>query len=45
MEVPDLKSNHREADPRIALHSFFASSTLESGVAFVFADDEDVYTW
>ena len=22
MEVPDLKSNHREADPRIALHTF-----------------------
>ena len=30
VEVPDLKSNQREADPRIALHTGFASSTDES---------------
>ena len=27
VEYPDLKLNHREVDPRIALHSIFASST------------------
>ena len=30
VKVPDLKSNYREADPRIALHTVFASSTDES---------------
>ena len=27
VEYPDLKLNHREADPRITLHTVFASST------------------
>ena len=39
VEVPDLKSNLREADPRIALHTVFASSSA----VCVVADDMDVY--
>ena len=43
MEVPDLKLNHREADPRIALHTVYASLTDESSAVCVVADDMDVY--
>ena len=43
VEVPDLKSNHRKADPRIALHTVFASSTDDSSAVCVIADDADVY--
>ena len=43
VEVPDLKLNHREADPRIALHTVFASSTDDSSAVCVVADDADVY--
>ena len=43
VEVPNLKSNHREADPRIALHTVFASSTDDSSAVCVVADDMDVY--
>ena len=39
VEVPDLKLNHREADPRIALHTVFASSTDKSSAVCVVADD------
>ena len=42
-QVPDIKSNHREADPRIALHTIFASSTDDSSAVCVVADDTDVY--
>ena len=43
VEVPDLKLNHREADPRMALHTVFASLTDESSAVCVVADDMDVY--
>ena len=43
VEVLDLKSNHREADPRIVLHIVFASSTDKSSAFYVVADDTDVY--
>ena len=43
VEVPDLKSNHREAEPRIAVHAMFASSTEDSSAVCVVADDTDVY--
>ena len=43
LEVPNLKSNHREADPRIALHTVFASSIDESSAVCAVADDTDVY--
>ena len=43
VEVPDLKSNHRVAGPRIALHTIFASSTDESSAVCVVAVDTDVY--
>ena len=36
VQVPDLKSNHRETDPRNALHAVFTSSTDDT-------DDMDVY--
>ena len=36
MQVPDLKSNHRETDPRNALHAVFTSSADDT-------DDMDVY--
>ena len=43
VEVPDIRSNHREADPRIALHTVFASSTNESSAVCAVAEDTDVY--
>ena len=43
VEVPDLKSNHRVAGPRIALHTIFASSIDESSAVCIVADDTDVY--
>ena len=43
VEVPELKSNHREADPRITLHTVFASLTDESSAVCVVADDTDIY--
>ena len=43
VEAPDLKLNHREADPRMALHTVFASLTNESSAVCVVADDMDVY--
>ena len=43
MKVPHLKLNHREADPRIALHTIFASLTNEPSAVCVAADDMDGY--
>ena len=43
VEVPNLKSNHKEADPRIALHTIFASSTDKSTAVCVVADDTEIY--
>ena len=43
MDVPDLESNHREADPKIALHTIIAWSNDDSSAACVVADDTDVY--
>ena len=45
MEVPQLKSNQREADPRIAFHAIFASSTEETSSECVVADDTDIYIY
>ena len=42
-EVPDLKSNRREADPRIALHTVFTSPPDKSSAVCVVAADTDVY--
>ena len=41
VEVLDLKSNHREVDPRIVLHTVFASSADKSSKFCVVADDTD----
>ena len=43
VEIPDLKSNHRELDARIALYTVFVSSTDDSSAVFVVAEDTDVY--
>ena len=43
VEVPDLKLNHREADPIISLHTVFASSADESSAVCVIADNTEVY--
>ena len=43
MEVPQLKSNQREADPRIAFHAIFASSTEETSYVCIVTDDTDIY--
>ena len=42
VEYPDLKLNHREADPRITLHTVFASSTDKLSVVWVVADDTNI---
>ena len=41
-EYPDLKLNHREADPRITLHTVFASSTDKLNVVWVVANDTNI---
>ena len=41
--VPDLNLNNREPDPRIALHTAFASSTDEPSAVCVVAIDTEAY--
>ena len=43
VEVPDLKSNHKEEHLRIALHTAFGSSAHEPSAVCVVADDADIY--
>ena len=44
VEIPDLKSNHREAGPSTSLYILFASSTGKSSAVCIVADDTDVYS-
>ena len=41
VEIPEVHSFHREADPRLALHAVYASK-MHTGICIV-ADDTDVY--
>lgn len=43
VDAPELQSNQRDTDPRITLYTVFASSTDESSVVCVVADDTEVY--
>ena len=45
VEVPDLKSNHKEEHLRIALHTAFGSSAHEPSAVCVVADDADIYIY
>ena len=43
VEVPDLKSNLKEEDLRIALHTAFGSSAHEPSAVCVVADNAYIY--
>ena len=42
-EICELRSNHKEADPRIALHAFYDSSKALGKPISVVSDDTDVF--
>jgi len=42
-DVPELFSNHKEADPRLALHAVYASSIAPNEGVCVVCDDTDVF--
>ena len=42
-DVPELFSNHKEADPRLALHAVYASSIAPNEAVCVVCDDTDVF--